>query len=137
MKTILTLSILLISTLAFAQEKNEAPKKEFAVSLSENTLAIKPGESKQLEISIKRSKSYSGLKAQLGTLNPLPKGVLISFDPEAGTMETSTVKISVAPETIEGTYSLVLGATINYRKKGSVLNVVITNKPAEVVNASN
>jgi len=126
MKIFLTACILLISTLAICQPKNEVPKQEFKVSLSEPSFSIKPRETKSVAMIIARSKSYSNLNSKLSVFNSLPAGVSISFEPSEGNIESSDVSVTVAPEAVEGTYSLVLGATINYKKKGSILTITVS-----------
>jgi hypothetical protein len=126
MKILLTASLLLISTLAISQPKSEVPKQEFKVSLSEPGLSIKPGETKSVTITITRSKSYSNLNSKLSVFNSLPAGISISFEPGEGNIESSEVGVSVSPEAAEGIYSLVLGATVNYKKKGSILTVTVS-----------
>lgn len=123
MKTFITTSLLFVSTLLVAQSTVEIPKTEFKVSLPESSVTIKPGEDKQVAMTITRSKSYSKLNAELGTFSPLPNGIVVSFDPKEGNFETGNASISVASDVPAGTYSIVMGAIINYKKKGSILEV--------------
>lgn len=125
MKTFITTSLLFISTLLAAQSTGEIPKTEFKVSLPENSLSIKPGESKEVAMTITRSKSYSKLNAELGTFSPLPNGIVVSFDPKEGNFDTGSASISVASDVPAGTYSIVMGAIINYKKKGSILEIKV------------
>jgi hypothetical protein len=125
MKTLITTSLLFISTLLIAQSPTEVPKTEFKVSLPQKSLAIKPGESKEIAMTITRSKSYSKLHAEFGTFSPLPNGIEVSFDPKEGNFETGNASISVASDVPAGTYSIVMGAIINYKKKGSILEIKV------------
>ncbi len=125
MKTFLTTSFVFISTLLAAQSPIEIPKTEFKVSLPESSISIKPGENKQVAMTITRSKSYSKLNAELGTFSPLPNGIEVSFDPKEGNFETGNASISVSSNVPSGTYSIVMGAIINYKKKGSVLEIKV------------
>ncbi|MBL7874492.1 MAG: hypothetical protein JNL53_02440 [Cyclobacteriaceae bacterium] len=125
MKTFITIPLLFISTLLAAQSPTEIPKSEFKVSLPENSVTIKPGESKEVAMTITRSKSYSKLSAEPGTFSPLPNGIVISFDPKEGNFESTHASISVASGVPSGTYSIVMGAIINSRKKGSVLEIKV------------
>lgn len=125
MKLFITSSLLFISTLLAAQSPVEIPKSEFKVSLPESSLSIKPGESKEVAMTITRSKSYSKLSAELGIFSPLPAGIAVSFEPKEGNFDTGNASISVASDVPAGTYSIVVGAIINYRKKGSILEIKV------------
>lgn len=125
MKVFITTTLLFVSTLLAAQTPLEIPKTEFKVSLPVSSVSIKPGENKQVAMTITRSKNYSKLTAELGTFSQLPKGIAVSFDPKEGNFETGNASISVASDVPAGTYSIVMGAIINYKKKGSVLEITV------------
>lgn len=129
----LILSILamaaVVSTVA-AQEK-VAPRTEYSVSLSENKLQIKPGESKELTISILRSKSFSNAQAKLGLSSALPEGITIGFAPAEGLFDSSVATLTVAPNTKEGEHSVILKSTLNNKIKGTIVKLVVTSTPVE------
>jgi hypothetical protein len=126
MKTLFTFPLLFVAALVMAQTK-VAPRTEFTIDLSESNLTIKPGESKQVTVSIARSKYFAKEKAILGLQNSLPQGVTISYEPKEGNFETSVAIISVAPDTAVGVHQIVLNAMISTKKKGSILKLSISN----------
>ncbi|MBI3219344.1 MAG: putative Ig domain-containing protein [Bacteroidetes bacterium] len=119
MKTFITSLFLLASVVAFAQTK------DFAIDLSESSVSIKPGESKQVTVSIVRSKYFAKEKATLGLQSALPQGVTLTYEPKEGNFENSNALISVAPDATPGTYNIVLSATLNTKRKGSILKVTV------------
>lgn len=125
------LSVLAIAAVTFtaaAQEKT-APRTEYAVSISENSIQAKPGESKELTLSILRSKSFAKAKAQLGLSSSLPEGVTVTFSPSEGMLETSQVAFTVAPDAKEGNYTIILKTTLNNKIKGTLVKLVVTSTP--------
>jgi len=126
MKKIL-LSVLAIAAVTFtaaAQEKT-APRTEYSVSVSENAIQIKPGESKEITLTILRSQSFSKAKAELGLSSSLPEGVTVEFTPSEGLLDSSVVKVTAAAAAKEGNYTIILKSTLNHKVKGTVVKVVI------------
>ena len=133
MKMSLAIALLFIVAVTTAQTKAELPRTEFTVELSESSLIIKPGESKQITVSIARSKSYTKAKATLGFGSSLPNGVTISYETIEGKIDKSTATIAVAQDAAPGVYQLVLSATLNAKKKGTILKLSV-NKDQIAVN---
>ena len=127
MKMSLAIALLFIVAVTTAQTKAELPRNEFTVDLSESSLIIKPGESKKITVSIARSKSYTKAKATLGFGSSLPTGVTISYETNEGNLDKSTATIVVAQDTAPGVYQLVLSATLNTKKKGTILKLSVNN----------
>ena len=127
MKTASTIALLFVFALVSAQTKPELPRTEFTIDLSESSMMIKPGESKQVTVSIARSKYYAKEKANLGLQSALPKGVSIVYEPKEGNFETSVATLSVAPDATVGTYQLILSAILSTKKKGTVLKLTVAN----------
>ena len=127
MKTVLTLSLLFVLALANAQTTTELPAKEFAIALSENSLSIKPGEQKQITVSVFRSKSYAKSSATMGFSNSLPEGVTAVYEPATGNFETTEVVFTAASSAVAGTYQIVLNGTVNHKTKGSILKLLVGN----------
>jgi uncharacterized membrane protein len=119
MKTFITSLFLFVSVAAFSQTK------DFTIDLSESSIAIKPGESKQVTVSIVRSKYFAKEKAVLGLQSALPQGVTLTYDPKEGNFDNSNALISIAADATPGTYNIVLSATLNTKRKGSILKVTI------------
>jgi hypothetical protein len=86
---------------------------------------IKPGESKQVTVSIARSKYYSKEKAILGLQSSLPQGVTVSYEPKEGNFESSIATVTVAQDAANGVHQLVLSAMLSTKKKGTILKVTI------------
>jgi hypothetical protein len=118
------------STETFAQT---APRTEFAIQLSKNTLEVKAGTSTELNLNILRSKTYTKSKAKLGFSSKLPEGVTASFEPAEGMFETSVVTINVAENTKAGQYQLILNAELNNKVKGSIIKLVVTEGKGNAV----
>jgi hypothetical protein len=125
MKTALTFSLLLVVAVAMAQTKAVLPRTEFTIDLSEASIAIKPGESKQVTVMIARSKYYAKEKATLGLQSSLPQGVTISYEPREGNFESSVATILVASDAPVGVHQLVLSAMLNTKKKGTILRLTV------------
>jgi uncharacterized membrane protein len=125
MKTLFTLSLLFVAALVMAQTKVALPRTDFTVVLSESSLAIKPGESKQVTLSIARSKYFAKEKATLGLQSTLPKGVSVSYEPKEGIFETSVVTISVSSDAPAGAYQIVLSAMLSTKKKGEIVKLTV------------
>jgi hypothetical protein len=125
MKTSLTFSLLFVVFAAVAQSKLELPRTEFYFDLSETSIAIKAGQSKQVVLSITRSKSFA--KGMLGLQSTLPKGVSISYEPKEGIFETSVATISVASDAAAGIYQIVLSAMLSTKKKGEILKLTVNS----------
>lgn len=127
----LILSVLAVAAVAFsvAAQDKIAPRTEYSVSVSENKIQVKPGESKELTVSILRSKSFSKAQAKLGLSSGLPEGVTIGFAPAEGLFESSVATVSVAPNTKEGEYQLILKTTLNNKIKGTIVKLTVTSTP--------
>lgn len=127
----LILSVLVVAAVALtvvAQDK-VAPRTEYSVSISESKIQVKPGESKEVTVSILRSKSFAKAQAKLGLSSALPEGITIGFAPAEGLFESSVATISIAPNTKEGEYQLILKTTLNNKIKGSIVNLTVTSTP--------
>jgi hypothetical protein len=125
MKTALTLSLFFVFAIATAQTKTELPRTDFTIDLSQSSLMINPGESRQVTVSIARSKYYSREKAILGLQSSLPQGVTVSYEPKEGNFESSVATISVASDAPVGVHQLVLSAMLSTKKKGTILRVTV------------
>jgi hypothetical protein len=129
MKTASTLFVLFFaSVMVMAQSGAEMPHKEFTINLSESTLSLKPGESKQLTVSIFRSKSFSKAEAVLAFSNKLPEGITAQYEPFRGNFETSVLTITAGPEMVLGTYQVIPNGTLNYKTKGNILKISVSNE---------
>jgi hypothetical protein len=125
MKTLFTLSFLFVAAMVLAQTKTELPRTDFVVNLSESSLTLKPGESKQVIVSIVRSKYYAKEKAILGLMGQLPKGITVTYEPTEGNFESSVATLSATADVLPGTYNIVLSTMLSVKKKGEILKVTV------------
>ena len=122
MKTIFIIAFSLVTLVAGAQSR-----PEFSIALSESNIILKPGESKQVGISIVRSKGFTRGDVKLSLSNALPEGITVNYEPAAGHFETSTATITASPTAAIGAYQLVLNGTIQNKIKGTILKVAVSN----------
>jgi uncharacterized membrane protein len=116
---------------AVAQEKI-LPRTEYTVSLSENTVQVKPGESTNITVSIVRSKSYSKAEATLGLSSGLPEGITVTYAPAEGMFESSVATITASTEAKAGEYQLILKTTVNNKIKGSIVKLVVNSSTTSI-----
>jgi hypothetical protein len=122
MKTFFYIALTLVTFGAQAQTN-----REFSITLSESSITLKPGESKQVDISILRSKGFSKGEVKLSLSSALPDGITVNYEPAAGHFDASTATITVSNTTAIGAYQLVLNGTIYNKVKGTILKVVVSN----------
>lgn len=122
MKTVFILPLLFASIVTIGQNV-EVPAKEFAVNLSENSVSIKPGETRQVTVTLLKSKSFAKDKATMGISNSLPQGITVQYDQSEGKFDSAVATISVGSAVGTGTYQLILSGTMNHKTKGSILKV--------------
>ena len=91
MKPLVILFLLSLSLSGYTQ--TQTPKKEFAIVLSQDNVEISGSESKEIEITILRSKGYLKSSAVMGLSSSLPKGIEVTFSPEKGNFEVTKVII--------------------------------------------
>jgi hypothetical protein len=126
MKKLFSMTLLLVGLSATSQaQENVAPRSEYVVSVSENTVKITPGESKQVTLNLIRSKSFSRSKASLGLSSSLPAGITVTYEPATGVIESSVATISASKETKEGQYQIILKSTVRNLTKGTIVKVMV------------
>ena len=126
MKTLFTLSFLFAAAMVVAQTKTELPRTDFTVNLSESSMTLKPGESKQVTVNIVRSKYFAKEKAILGLMGELPKGISVNYEPAEGNFESSIATLTSSAEAISGTYNVVISTMLSTKKKGSILKLTVS-----------
>src|SRR4051812_31476889 len=122
MKTLLSIALLLVATVSGAQQRSE-----FSLDLSESIITVKPGTSRQVTVSIARSKGFVRGDVKMGLSNILPEGVTINYEPAVGNFSSSTATITTSSSVAEGTYQIILNGTIQNKTKGAILKVVVGN----------
>lgn len=127
MKTVLSIALLLIVFVAGAQNR-----PDFSLNLSETSVILKPGESKQVTISIERSKGFTRGDVKLSLSSVLPQGVTVNYEPAVGHFDSSVATIAASASAPVGSYQLVLNATIQNKTKGTILKVAVSNDAVAV-----
>lgn len=127
MKKLLTIALIFVAPLLFAQEQANIPRTEYQVSVSEKTVKIAPGETKQVTVSILKSKGFAKSKTSLGLSSSLPAGITVHYEPAEGLFETSTATISAAADAVAGEYQLILKSTVRNLTKGTIVKLVVGN----------
>jgi hypothetical protein len=133
MKKFFFVSIVLVAaslTSVTAQEKT-VPRTEYSVSLSEKAITLKPGETKQLTVSLAKSKSFSRSTATLGLSSSLPNGVTLAFEPAEGMFDSSVASFTAATDAKAGEYQVIVKTTVNNKIKGSIVKVIVENSVAK------
>lgn len=131
-KIIITLVLSAIACAGFAQEKI-VPRTEFTIDVSVSSIEAVPGQNKNVEVHLNRSKSYSKLNATLGILSGLPEGVTVNFEPAEGVINSSVATITITEDTRPGIYTLIFRGTIQQKSKGATLKLVVKELSAEAV----
>lgn len=132
-KYILTIVLATAAMTASVAQEKTAPRTEFTVELSASSLEVKAGETKELTLTLNRSKQYSKSKATLGLSSGLPQGVTVTFEPTDGVLESSVVKVAVAEHAKAGNYMIILNSTMQHKSKGATLKLVVTEGTGEAV----
>lgn len=123
--TFLTIIALAAVTFAATAQEKAVPRTEYTVSVSENTVQVKPGESKEITVSIVRSKSYSKADAKLGISSALPEGVTIHYAPAEGLFDSSIATIAASADAKTGEYQIILRTSVNNKIKGSIVKLIV------------
>ena len=125
MKPLVILFLVSLSLAGYSQ--TQTPKKEFAIVLSQDNVEISGSESKEIEITILRSKAYLKSSAVMGLSSSVPKGIEVTFSPEKGNFEVTKVIIK-SSNAVPGQYSLIVNATLNGKTKGSIIKLSVNDK---------
>lgn len=124
-KILLSLLTLAAVTYTVAAQEKIAPRTEYSVSLSENKIQVKPGESKEITVSILRSKSFARSEAKLGLSSGLPEGVTVTYAPAEGMFDSTVATITAASNAKAGEYQVILKTTLNNKTKGSIVKLAV------------
>jgi hypothetical protein len=125
--SLLMIALLIANQLVWAQQS------EFTIELSTAEMEVKPGESRDVNVNLTRSRGYTKSKAKLGVSSTLPKGITIKYAPADGLINASIATVTVSDETPAGTYVIVPNCTMNYKSKGALLKVIVPETSAAVI----
>jgi hypothetical protein len=109
---------------SFAQEAT-APRKEYVISLSTNAITVAPGESKQVQVLINRSKTFLKGQVELGLSSSLPEGVTITFEPAKGQINSSVATITASAQAAAGQYPIIIKSRLKNLNKGSIISITV------------
>ncbi len=115
-----TLSLLLFATLSFAQE---LPKKEFTVSVSEKNIELVAGETKKIDVTLLRSKSFRNTEINLSIGSILPEGISVTFEDGADPVSQRVMIISAAADAQAFQKSIILKANSSRATKAIMMKV--------------
>jgi|SRR5690606_1895515 hypothetical protein len=130
-------ALLLATAISTSSAQQVAPRTEFIVKVSQNTVEIKPGTTTEISVDILRSKAYTKMNAKLGFSSQLPEGITATFEPAEGVITSSKLKFVASSTAKPGQYQLILNGTLNNKVKGTILKLTVTDSPSnEVVKAN-
>lgn len=131
-RAFLTIVALVALTFVVAAQEKALPRTEYTVSVSENTVQVKPGESKEITVSIVRSKSYAKADAKLGLSSSLPEGITVSYAPAEGLFDSSVATIAASADAKVGEYQIILRTSVNNKVKGSIVKLVVGSSSTDI-----
>ncbi len=123
MKNILHVVFLIASVTVFAQS-SKTPVKEFTLSLPVSSVEVNSSDSQKITYVIIRSKSFSKSKGYMNVATNLPAGFSITFEPAEGIFDRGEATFTLE-NAVPGTYNIIINATLNNKKKGSILTVLV------------
>jgi hypothetical protein len=126
MKPLFILFLVCVSLAGYAQ--TPPPAKEFTVGVSASNVEIAANETREIEITILRSKSYLKGSTVMGLSSSLPKGIDVVFSPDKGEFETTRMIIKASEVVAPGQYSLIVNATLRGKTKASIVKLNVTGK---------
>ncbi len=121
---LIVMAAALSGTPLFAQEKKLLPQNSRSTSQLPR-LTWSRRESKDVTVTINRSKSYSKADVVLGLSTSLPKGITITYEPAEGLISSSIAKITADEDAQAGNYTIILSGEIRNKKKGGTLKLVV------------
>ncbi|MEP2025883.1 MAG: hypothetical protein ABJH98_08435 [Reichenbachiella sp.] len=125
-KLALILTVALLSSLATVAQ--EVPKKEFTLSVSDNNIALQPGETKKYFVTINRSKSYSKTKIDLSINSTLPEGIAVSFENGLDPKINRVMVISAEQDALPFNKAIILKGKSLRASKGIMLNLNVNDQ---------
>lgn len=120
-KLALIITLAILSSVAVIAQ--EIPKKEFTISVSNNDLAVKPGETKKYEVTLNRSKSYKKTAIDLVIDSTLPDGVTVAFENGTDPMINRVMVVTVADNAEPFNKAIILKGKSLRASKGVMLNL--------------
>jgi hypothetical protein len=137
MKTLIPALFFLLALNHGVNAQSKAPRSEFSLELSVNEIEIKPGETKEVNITLLRSKGYNKSNAKFGLSSTLPDDISVIYEPASGLIQSTVAKISVRENAKPGAYTLLLNCTLNNKSKATMLKLVVSDTASPVTKGVN
>lgn len=128
-----TFALLLISAVQLAAQPTPI-KSGFTVTLPENQISIKAGESKTVDLNINRSTKFQDAQIDLMFSSALPAGVEISFERTTDFTKSDKMLIKVADNAAAMRETLIVNGKSSTMTRGAMFTIEISNNknlPAE------
>lgn len=132
MKTLYPIITLLLLSYAVVSPAQTAPRTEYTIQLSEQSLSLIPGETKSVGVQLARSRNFSRYKAELTASSTLPAGLTARFEPATGLFDVSTLYISAPPDLKPGQYQVVVRCDMGRKLKATVLTLHVGETKPEI-----
>jgi hypothetical protein len=120
----------IVSTFNLLNAQQGPPKTEFTITVSDDVLTLKAGETKEITVSLGRSKGFIKSKAELGVSSTLTEGISVTFDERKGLLESTVARIATSNTVKPGTYMIIINCQINHKNKGATVKLIV-DSPGE------
>jgi hypothetical protein len=130
---IFTLAVLLISGFQLAAQPTII-KSGFSVTLPENRISVKAGESKTVDLNVNRSTKFQDNQIELMFSSALPAGVEINFERTTDITKSDKMVITVADNAGATKETLIVNGKSSTMTRGAMFTLEIVNNknlPAE------
>ena len=124
------LLILIIIAFAIPMMVFSQKNPEFSLELSSNTIELRPGETKTIEVKIVRSKGFQKYTAKFGFSSSTPEGITLKYQTADGVISENTITISADANAKADSHMLLPNCVLNNKTKSAVLKLIVTNDAA-------
>lgn len=125
MKYYCTAIVLLLLLQPLKAQDTTPPAKEFIVRAKTSKVEVSRGGQSNVEMEILRSRSYQRPEATLSLGSSVPAGITVTYDPEKGVVDRSTVSIQVSAQAAPGDYNILMNCTVKNKTKGVILKLKV------------
>jgi len=121
----LLIPLIMIAMVIGVQAQSNVPKSGFVIMSSEKNIKLIPGQKKNVDVEVIRSKSYSKTKIELLLGTRLPEGVAVNIVKPAEFNDPYVLEISTELDAIPGEYNLVINGKSARGTKGTMIKLEI------------
>lgn len=128
-----TFALILIASAQLAAQPTPI-KSGFTITIPENQISIKAGESKTVDLNINRSTKFQDAQIDLMFSSDLPAGVEISFERTDDITKSDKMVIKVADNAAAMRETLIVNGKTSTMTRGAMFTIEISNSknlPAE------